>query len=413
MRGWRAAAARGDVDAMFSLAFAYDEGGDGVAADPGEAARWSARAEAAAAAALDGFADDGSPTKWTYRADAPVAVVGVACKDDKVFVGTQRGLVAVAAATGGERWAAPGAFWKSRPLPSGDGATVFAGTRSGAFVALDAATGGDRWRLAVGDVDSTAAASPDGRAVYFGGDDGAVRCVTAAGAELWAARTGAFVVGRPAVSRDGRAVYAGSVDSRVYAFAARDGARRWVFDTGGPVEGGPAVSADDAVVFVGSHDGRVYAVDALDGSELWRYDAGGGSRPVGGAPALSPDGAFLYVAAHRRLVALRAADGAEVWAFETGDVVEGDPVVAGGAAYVVSRDHALYKVDAATGALRWANADAKWASAPALSPGGDVLYVASRDRRLHALRVDRLDARADAQRDAAALARRFVEAEAH
>ena len=79
----------------------------------------------------------------------------------------------------------------------------------------------------------------------------------------------------------------------------------------------------------------------------------------------------------------------------------------------MSRDHALYKVDAATGALRWANADAKWASAPALSPGGDVLYVASRDRRLHALRVDRLDARADAQRDAAALARRFVEAEAH
>ena len=97
------------------------------------------------------------------------------------------------------------------------------------------------------------------------------------------------------MSRDGRAVYAGSVDSRVYAFAARDGARRWVFDTGGPVEGGPAVSADDAVVFVGSHDGRVYGVDALDGSELWRYDAGGGSRPVGGAPALSPDGALLCV----------------------------------------------------------------------------------------------------------------------
>ena len=39
---------REDVDAMFALAFAYEEGGPGLAQDLDEASAWKARAEEAA-----------------------------------------------------------------------------------------------------------------------------------------------------------------------------------------------------------------------------------------------------------------------------------------------------------------------------------------------------------------------------
>ncbi len=71
----------------------------------------------------------------------------------------------------------------------------------------------------------------------------------------------------------------------------------------------------------------------------------------------------------------------------TGAEINSSPVVAGGTVYIGSRDHFLYAVDAATGALRWKFEAGSWIeSSPAVV--NNTVYVGSNDGKLYALAAD-------------------------
>jgi outer membrane protein assembly factor BamB len=73
-----------------------------------------------------------------------------------------------------------------------------------------------------------------------------------------------------------------------------------------------------------------------------------------------------------------------LWKSETRGRIEGSPAVAGGVVYVGSRDHKLYALDAATGAVKWVFfADGEIRSSPCVAGGG--VYFGCDDGRVYAL----------------------------
>ena len=77
-----------------------------------------------------------------------------------------------------------------------------------------------------------------------------------------------------------------------------------------------------------------------------------------------------------------------MWAFETADAVEGSPLILGDHVYIGSADAQLYKLDLATGALRWTYATGdkilggvNWIRQPAGNT--EQILVGSYDSKLH------------------------------
>ncbi|MFN7563114.1 MAG: PQQ-binding-like beta-propeller repeat protein [Prosthecobacter sp.] len=120
----------------------------------------------------------------------------------------------------------------------------------------------------------------------------------------------------------------------VTAYDLSSGEERWCFITEGPVRFAPVVEA--GVVFFGSDDGHVYAVEAASGAVKWKTRA---------APADRAD--------HRMLVNGRMSSR---WP------VRGGPVISNGILYAgcgvwPAEGVFLVAFDAATGAVKWRNAD--------------------------------------------------------
>ena len=131
----------------------------------------------------------------------------------------------------------------------------------------------------------------------------------------------------------------------------------------------------------------------------WQVDV---KAPVWAALTHDAETGRLFVATDAGVVHAidTAGEGATAWTFDTGKAIKARPAVIGDAVYVVSDSGFLHKLDKKTGAERWrARVDDL---APARLPGtdeksrwdrygssvvveGSRLYVASRDKQLHAL----------------------------
>jgi len=124
-------------------------------------------------------------------------------------------------------------------------------------------------------------------------------------------------------------VFVGGGDGGVRALDAATGELRWRFETAGAIMQPPAYWKGR--VFAGSGDGCVYALEAATGRLLWKFRA----APV-----------------ERRTMVYGALGS--VWPVNTGVVVQDG--VAFFAAGIIDFDGTyVYAVDAATGALKWAN----------------------------------------------------------
>ena len=193
----------------------------------------------------------------------------------------------------------------------------------------------------------------------------------------------------PAVSPRGATVVVGSYDGTVYALDGADGSFRWNASLDmGVGEGTPALVGRGCYVVCGLFDVR--CLDGESGAATWTFAPGGQIGACGGY-----DGARVFVGTLRKeLVAIDAADGAELWRYEgQGEVwathgprVVGDLVCSGfgGAAYVKENCSATVDcVNRSTGALAWrAPAGLQVQSTPAV--GASQLYVGSYDNCLYA-----------------------------
>jgi outer membrane protein assembly factor BamB len=326
-------------------------------------------------ATLFGLATADGRDRWTAALDG--SVVGLATSTDLLVAATEGGVTAVTPADGRRRWhrSIDGTIAST---PAVANSTVAIGLDSGDVVTIDAASGERRWRASVS-------------------DDGAV-APAVAGGRVYAAIQG----DRPETS-----------GTEVVAFDAQTGDEQWTVTTDNPVSGGPVATAD--AVYVGTLDSNrratppgddsgertptPYPTDTLgyaatlqslapaDGSEQWRETFDGTYNFTAGAPSttlvLATDtllagirgGLYAYdpTSGDRRWAAsldgpgfavtdgvvtsgteaVALADGADLWTYEPGDVIESAPAVVDNTLYVGSDDHRLYAVAADAGTVEW------------------------------------------------------------
>ena len=298
-----------------------------------------------------------APPLWTAEAAVPWRVHepwerGPEAADDLVLAPTGHHeparVRAYDARTGRLRWTyrtGPNAFIRAL----GDGWVVVAADY-GPLIGLDLATGKQRWRFEL--------ASP--QAAEYG---------TVAGDTLF--------IGTSFPSE-------GALDSPVvYALDLATGRQRWrtVLDRGTDlqwaapvVDGGQVLVADTL-----SHEGsaptsHLHALDADTGRVRWKADLHADQQGFFAEPPVVAGGLVYVATASRRLLALDADSGREVW------LASGFPVVAGvrDGLVIAVIDDRLAALDAASGVRRWqvpiSGGGEHW---PVLD--GDTVYVASVD----------------------------------
>jgi len=237
---------------------------------------------------------DGQSTVW---------VRGPAVHDGTVYVGVddQRGLLALDAADGSERWQADLTDVTVAPVPDHDWETLFVGTDDGRVARVDAASGEIRWTASVfGAVTSLATSST---VVYVGTEAGELYALFD-GRGLWRRKLPGSVV--DVAVGNGGPVYATTFGGGTFELAdgLHAGRTRW------HVESGPSkdslVLADDAVY--GADGGGLVAMDRHGAGRQWALD---GSFAAGTAGA----GDTLYAGGEGAVSAYRLDGGVGVGDF--------------------------------------------------------------------------------------------------
>lgn len=308
---------------------------------------------------------DDAPLSATWTRELPgqftLSTPGV--DDDRLYVGSDTKLTAVALADGAVDWQV-----EMGGLTHGFTAAVDAGTVVGSardivgrqsiidrggtasLRALDADGGDEQWRepLAV-------SASPvvDDETVFVPLVDGEETAVTArdldTGAELWTQTLSApDIFATPAV---GESVYvattARSDETSSLLALSRDGELRWSKSLDGEAYKGPRVApeSDGETVYVGTDAGRLYAVDG-DGDERWEATF---EKAVNTTPAV--DDERVYATTPRRVVALDRASGEGQWSGMVDHVAKTGLSVGGGMVHVGGNEVASFS--AGDGAAQW------------------------------------------------------------
>jgi len=176
----------------------------------------------------------------------------------------------------------------------------------------------------------------------------------------------------------------------------------WTFEARGAVRGGPIVV--DRCVYVGSEDGAVYVVRLADGTPVWTASLG---APITGALAVG--GGRVYAGTQAgHLVCLRPPAvregivGVETWRFGASAPITTPPLVTQrGLVIFGARDGACYALDMRGRPVWQANTGGSVAGAPVgsvppkawtktgkRSVHSPLVYLASADGRVHALREE-------------------------
>lgn len=294
---------------------------------------------------------------WAFEIDgeaytSPTVVDGtvyIASDDSKE--GT---LYAIDAGDGTELWSYESvARIGSTPFVTGD--TVFFGDNDGNLFALDATDGSERWSLE--DLGYVQSPTVTGGTVYVSGSHTLYAVDAEDGAEQWTFETEEMLTS-PTIA-DGT-VHVGGNDTatdgtdNVYALDATDGTERWTFDQGGQI-GEYAPTVADGTAFITDHiESAVYALDAADGSTVWEATV----RDPATSPTIA-DGIVLVgtTDASRGLVALDAANGDELWAFDNEEAFSGTvtmpPTVVDGTVFVIDDASVMYALDLEDGSEEW------------------------------------------------------------
>lgn len=201
------------------------------------------------------------------------------------------------------------------------------------------------------------------------------------------------------LSTDGSQVYL-AFGPRVLAYNPETETRSWIFpaETEAAIQFYSAPSAEEGQVVFGDY-GRaggffsprvtvsVYGIENVDSgvpSELWTNSESATDRIV--APPLQVEDQVFVGTADNHILALNAADGSEIWDYETNHAIWGQPSYRDGTLYVSSMDWSVYALNADSGELIWQTPlGGALASRPVL--GDDFLYVSSFDGSVHALDI--------------------------
>lgn len=246
-------------------------------------------------------------------------------RDDSVYIGSNRGIIACDATTGEIEWTATlgphvvetedGPTWRTdwaKPAVTADRAFTFDMNQSyratREVYAVNTQSGDQEWtaELAVG-------------------DDWTLKGHVVAGAD----RVYVSALKPHVAPLDDDSEWAGA--ERLFALEATSGEVAWDWKLPKKTLRPPAYA--DGTLYVGewypdADTGRLHALDVSDGSNIWTYETETGA-------VLSPTvaGDTVYISQGEELAAVARADGTRRWRLEIGEQT-GSPVVVGKTAYI-------------------------------------------------------------------------------
>lgn len=200
------------------------------------------------------------------------------------------------------------------------------------------------------------------------------------------------------LSTDGSQLYL-AFGPRVLAYNPETQTQSWIFPPeDDAVQFYSAPSAEEGQITFGDY-GRaggffsprvtvsVYSLENADSGaprELWVNSESATDKIV--APPLQVGDQLFVGTADNHMLALNAADGSELWDFETRHAVWSQPAFRDGILYVTSMDWFVYALNASSGELIWeTQLGGALPSRPIL--GDDLMYVSSYDGNVHALDI--------------------------
>lgn len=310
--------------------------------------------------------------RWRFRTGGEVWSDPVKAGDDVVFGSRDGAVYSVSLADGRERWRARvGEVTADAVVRDG---TVFVVARDGVLAALDAGDGVERWRRRLGT--SVEGGLVVGEGTVATADEAGLLVVhdATSGRRLWSWSGGEGV---SAVAAGGGLLLASRFDGGVSAFDAVDGELLWTATVAEWSQHSAVVAGDR--VLVPSPAGWVIALDAADGAEVWRSRV-----PAPSALAVWRD-RILVGGEGEAVRALDRSSGEELWSFAALGAVE-TPVVVDDTVLAAAHDGNVYALDPWSGRLRWRVEMQTWVTTAPLGVADAVLF-GSLDGSLYCLRA--------------------------
>ncbi|MBN8458436.1 MAG: PQQ-binding-like beta-propeller repeat protein [Verrucomicrobia bacterium] len=300
------------------------------------------------------------------------------------------GLLALGLAGCGEKAAGPKASVPAPARAGGDWVPGWPMTRGGGGLTGRVAGPAPRmpsveWTFANGSPVTSEAAVGEGL-IVFGDGDGSINAVETAGRKRrWQVKTGDTVEAAPAII--GGKVFAGSNDGVFRALDARTGEVAWSMEGGEKFPTGAVLTErnGEPVLLVNGYDGIARCLRPADGKEIWRRETG---DYVNGSPVLLDGGWTAFGGCDAKLHILRVADGT------AGESLKSDAQII---RTMAAWDDTLYGVNYANQLFAAARdgerpvwiyeaEDTQFLTSPAADE--KLVYAGCRDKCLHA--VDRL-----------------------
>lgn len=193
------------------------------------------------------------------------------------------------------------------------------------------------------------------------------------GTAVWKFATRGKVYSTPAISKN-RVVVA-STDKNIYCLNLKTGNPEWQFETAKPIVASPAIDGES--VFTGSSEGIFRAIDLKSGKLKWQYNE------VSGFVETKPlvyDGAICFGSWGNTFYALDSKSGNLLWKREKYNnrmlsPAAVWPVAANGKIFIVAPDRRMTALDAKTGAEIWDSGTFSCRESIGISGDGEQVYI--------------------------------------
>jgi outer membrane protein assembly factor BamB len=203
---------------------------------------------------------------WEYPTGggyiAPI-VSGISVSNNKIYFGSNAGLMYCLDTLGKEKWATPfqagGQIWST---PVIDNNLVIFGAFDKKVYALDAESGIKKWEFLTGATVVSTAITQNG-VVYVGSLDSTLYAINEInGHQIWSFKADNWLWAK-AVYLNG-VVYSGTMGDKVYGLDAATGSKVHEYSVEGRVASWPAMAGNE--IIVATENGKLWALDTTNGS---------------------------------------------------------------------------------------------------------------------------------------------------
>lgn len=190
---------------------------------------------------------------------------------------------------------------------------------------------------------------------------------------IWRFQTTGKVYSTPAISNN--RIVCASTDNIIYCLDLKTGKPKWKFKTGKPIVASPAIN--NGIVYIGSSEGIFRAIDLLTGKLNWQFNQ---VKNFVETHPLIYNNTVYFGSWGNEFYALEKQTGKLLWKREkyTNPMLSPAavwPVAADGKIFIVAPDRRMTALDAKTGAEIWDSGKYSCRESIGISGDGELIYI--------------------------------------